>query len=316
MDSTVQQIKTNEDRCDRPLWLHAKALLESRMAAMSAVDAQAFKAFQVLAKEHEKMSDGARKAMLRRKRPVNTKNTHGVLKASTLTEATKRVRKSKEERSKQQQHKQQQGGQPTDSQSANDLQATATAHAAFAEASAAGALSDGGGLFTTQSVSSAEGQGQGQGQGQSGAQALTLGPSQDLNKVRRKEAAAAVAHEKGGLEKGGYHWGVCGSNAALEEHSNQPQHGDICRMADGGVYCPIGCEHVLGKPHCAANSGDLTPEPEPCRFRNISRAFHVRDQIRTQIVGGSAPNSEDSERQFERRKQAQKRRESHRTVDA
>jgi len=51
-------------------------------------------------------------------------------------------------------------------------------------------------------------EGQGQGQGQSGAQALTLGPSQDLNKVRRKEAAAAVAHEKGGLEKGGYHWGV------------------------------------------------------------------------------------------------------------
>jgi hypothetical protein len=51
------------------------------------------------------------------------------------------------------------------------------------------------------------------------------------------------------------------SNALLEEHRD-PTHGDVCRLPDGGLYCPVGCEHVSGKPHCTANSGHLEA---PCR---------------------------------------------------
>mmetsp|Transcript_10761 Transcript_10761/g.25154 ORF Transcript_10761/g.25154 Transcript_10761/m.25154 type:complete len:258 (-) Transcript_10761:225-998(-) len=108
------------------------------------------------------------------------------------------------------------------------------------------------------------------------AQALALAAAQKAH----EELVDSVA--KGlGTRLGGSGWGLCGSNAMLEEHRD-PTHGDVCRMASGGFYCPIGCDHVGGKPHCAANTGDPT---DPCRYRNITMALHVRSQIRT-FAGG------------------------------
>lgn len=191
-------------------------------------------------------------------------------------------------------------------------------------------------------------------------------------KLVSSAALAAAAEAAGaGLADGGRHWGVCGSNAVLEEHSlqvrtdgggggsvrlnfglrrrerfplsrlgkhwrvsrkrllkvpegsapislsrarahfplslflslfaqcrrtieralvaslcarpfaSQPGLGDLCRMASGDVYCPVGCAHVPDKPHCAANDG---VRGSPCRHRNITRAFHVRDQIRSLVL--------------------------------
>ena len=68
----------------------------------------------------------------------------------------------------------------------------------------------------------------------------------------------------------------CGDNSVIEEHI-KVDRGDVCRMPSGGYYCPIGCAHMKSIPHCSANAGT---DSEPCRHRNITRAFHVRDQVR------------------------------------
>ena len=72
----------------------------------------------------------------------------------------------------------------------------------------------------------------------------------------------------------------CGDNSVIEEHITS-DFGDVCRMASGAFYCPLGCAHIKKAPHCSAN---IAVNVEPCRHRNITRAFHIRDQIRTLTV--------------------------------
>jgi hypothetical protein len=132
---------------------------------------------------------------------------------ATLTEATNRVQ---EKRQQQLQHK-----KPlhlATPQASAAAGSSSEAHikmaAAFASAAAAGALSDGGGLYTRDDVGSESSESGAKSGGGVGAGNKQLSPSEDFNKVRRKEAAAKTASEKG-LVQGGHHWGVSKEKGGL-----------------------------------------------------------------------------------------------------
>ena len=67
-------------------------------------------------------------------------------------------------------------------------------------------------------------------------------------------AAVALAPAQGPCE-------TLTSSGALERHTGQPRHGDVCRLASKNFLCPRGCLKLLGAPFCAA-TGDFT---RPCR---------------------------------------------------
>lgn len=100
-----------------------------------------------------------------------------------------------------------------------------------------------------------------------------------LAKELLQQKQAAMEAEVTGAERGQGR-PRCGDNSVIEEHKKRDQ-GDLCRMPSGGFYCPIGCAHVKSAPHCTANAG---VDSEPCRHRDISRAFHVRDQVRAMTI--------------------------------